>query len=184
MGVRYTHQAITTERQIDILKERGLLIDDVEHAIEVLDTISYFRLAGYWRHFETDRFTHQFREGSSFTDIIDLYSFDKQLRVLLFTAIQTIEVSVRTKIIKHFALEFGAFWFMDGNYATNELVLLRTWLSSARKYLALTMISLQSIFASIVNRTCLQFGKRWKLSQWGHFLNSMQISRIQQQNML
>ncbi len=56
MGVRYTHQAITTEQQIDILKERGLLIDDVEQAIDVLDTISYFRLAGYWRHFETDRF--------------------------------------------------------------------------------------------------------------------------------
>ena len=119
MGLRYTHQAITTEQQIDILKERGLLIDDVEQAIEVLDTISYFRLAGYWRHFEADRITHQFREGSSFADIIDLYSFDKELRALLFTAIQTIEVSVRTKIIKHFAPEFGAFWFMDENYATN-----------------------------------------------------------------
>lgn len=47
MGLRYTHQAITTEQQIDILKERGLLIDDVEQAIEVLDTISYFRLAGF-----------------------------------------------------------------------------------------------------------------------------------------
>ena len=118
MGIRYTHQAITTEQQIDILKERGLLIDDVEQAIEVLDTISYFRLAGYWRHFEIDRFTHQFKDGSSYADVIDLYFFDKQLRALLFTAIQTIEVSVRTKIIKHFALEFGAFWFMDENYAT------------------------------------------------------------------
>ena len=45
MGIRYTHQAITTEQEIDILKERGLLIDDVEQAIEMLDTISYFRLA-------------------------------------------------------------------------------------------------------------------------------------------
>ena len=62
MGLRYTHQAITTEQQIDILKERGLLIDDVEQAIEVLDTISYFRLAGYWRHFEINRFSHQFKK--------------------------------------------------------------------------------------------------------------------------
>ena len=67
-----------------------------------------------------DHTTHQFREGCRFADIIDLYSFDKQLRALLFTAIQTIEVAVRTKIIKHFALEFGAFWFMDENFATNE----------------------------------------------------------------
>ena len=52
MGVRYTNRAITTEQQIDILKERGLLIDDVERAVKALDIISYFRLAGYWRHFE------------------------------------------------------------------------------------------------------------------------------------
>lgn len=120
MGERYTHQAITAKQQIDILKERGLLIDDVEQAIEVLDTVSYFRLAGYWRHFEADRFTHQFKESSSFADVIDLYFFDKQLRALLFTAIQTIEVSVRTKIIKHFAVDFGAFWFMDESYASND----------------------------------------------------------------
>ena len=58
MGVRYTNRAITTEQQIDILKERGLLIDDIEQAIDLLDTISYFRLAGYWKHFEIDHFTH------------------------------------------------------------------------------------------------------------------------------
>lgn len=120
MGVKYTHQAITTERQIEILRERGLLINDVEKAVETLDTISYFRLAGYWRHFEVERNTHQFKVGSRFADIIDLYYFDKRLRALLFTAIQTIEVSVRTKIIKHFAHDFGAFWFMDEKYATNE----------------------------------------------------------------
>ena len=120
MGLRYTHQAITTEQQIDILKERGLLIDDVKQAVKVLDTISYFRLAGYWRHFEADQTTHQFKKGSCFADIVSLYSFDKQLRALLFTAIQTIEVSVRTKIIKHFALEFDAFWFMDETLAVNK----------------------------------------------------------------
>jgi hypothetical protein len=31
-----------------------------------------------------------------------------------------LKVSIRTKIIKHFALEFGAFGLMDENYATNE----------------------------------------------------------------
>ncbi len=121
MGVRYTDQAITTEQQIDILKERGLLIDDIEQAVGALDTISYFRLAGYWRYFETDRMTHQFRNDCRFADIIDLYNFDKQLRALLFTAIQTIEVAVRTKIIKYFALEFGAFWFMDENHASSKV---------------------------------------------------------------
>lgn len=120
MGVRYTHQAITTEEQIDTLKRRGLFIDDVSHAQKTLDTISYFRLAGYWRHLEADRSTHQFKKGSKFTDITDAYYFDKQLRALLFSAIQTIEVVVRTKIIKHFAHTYGAFWFMNEECATNS----------------------------------------------------------------
>ena len=120
MRVTYTHQAITTERQIKILQERGLLIDNIEQATETLDTISYFRLAGYWRHLEIDHCTHLFKHGSNFINIVTLYHFDKQLRALLFTAIQTIEVTIRTKIIKHFAHEFGAFWFMDEKHATNE----------------------------------------------------------------
>lgn len=120
MGVKYTHQAITTDRQIEILQERGLLINDVKKAIETLDSISYFRLAGYWRHLEVERISHQFKAGSTFDEVVELYSFDKRLRALLFIAIQTIEVSVRTKIIKHFAHDFGAFWFMDETYATNE----------------------------------------------------------------
>ncbi len=119
MGVRYTNQAITTEQQIETLRQRGLLIDDVGQAAKALDTISYFRLAGYWRHLEINRETHQFRSGSSFEQVLDLYCFDKQLRVLLFTAIQSIEVAVRTKIIKHFTQLAGAFWFMDENFAMN-----------------------------------------------------------------
>ena len=47
-------------------------------------------------------------------------AFDKELRTLLFATIQMLKVSIRTKIIKHFALEFGAFGIMDENYATNE----------------------------------------------------------------
>ena len=120
MGVRYTHQAITTEEQINILKRRGLLIDDDSHTQKTLDTISYFRLAGYWKHLEADRSTHRFMKGSKFTDITDAYYFDKQLRALLFSAIQTIEVVVRTKIIKHFAHTYGAFWFMNEECATNS----------------------------------------------------------------
>ncbi len=120
MRVRYTKQAITTEQQIETLKKRRLLIDDVKQAIKALDTVSYFRLAGYWRHLEVNRDTHQFRVGSNFSQALNLYNFDKQLRALLFTAIQTIEVTVRTKMIKHFAPAFGPFWFMNPDLAINE----------------------------------------------------------------
>ncbi len=85
-----------------------------------MDIISYFHLAGYWRHLEQDHNTRQFKENIRFRDILALYNFDKGLRLLLFSAIQDIEVAMRSKIIKHFAPEFGAFWFMNPNYAISQ----------------------------------------------------------------
>ncbi len=35
-------------------------------------------------------------------------------------AIQTIKISIHTKIIKHFALEFDAFWSITKNYVINK----------------------------------------------------------------
>ena len=120
MGIRYTKQAITISQQIDILKRRGLIINDEVQAERVLDIISYFRLADYWRFMEEDRLTHQFKSGSRFDEVVDCYYFDKELKALLFSAIQSIEVAMRAKVIKHFTPQFGAFWFMHPGYAANE----------------------------------------------------------------
>ena len=71
MGIRYTKKAITISQQIDVLKRRGLIVDDEVQAERVLDIISYFRLADYWRFMETDRLTHQFKSGSRFDEVVD-----------------------------------------------------------------------------------------------------------------
>ena len=120
MGIRYTKQAITISQQIDVLKRRRLIINDEVQAERDLDIISYFRLADYWRFMEEDRLTHQFKSGSRFDEIVDCYYFDKELKALLFSAIQSIEVAMRAKVIKHFTPQFGAFWFMYPDYAANE----------------------------------------------------------------
>ena len=120
MGIRYTKQAITISQQIDVLRRRGLIIDDEAQAESVLDIISYFRLADYWRFMEADRLTHQFKPGSRFDNFVDCYYFDKELKALLFSAIQSIEVVMRAKVIKRFSPQFGAFWFMKPEYAANE----------------------------------------------------------------
>ena len=117
--MRYTKQAITLAEQIKTLHERGLFIEDDAEAIEVLEHISYFRLADYWRPLESDPVTHVFASGSRFSDVLRCYDFDKELKVLLFTAILTIEVAVRAKMIKHFSPSFGPFWFMEEAMALN-----------------------------------------------------------------
>ncbi|MBR1800098.1 MAG: Abi family protein [Bacteroidaceae bacterium] len=113
--MRYTKQAIPLSEQIRTLRERGLIFDDEALAEQKLGFISYFRLADYWRPMELDEHTHQFLPHSTFQDVISRYQFDKELKSLLFSAIQTIEIAVRSKIIQHFSAAHGAFWFMESS---------------------------------------------------------------------
>lgn len=96
-----------------MLKRRNLLINKDSHAIEQLKIISYFRLANYLRPMEQDKATHTFKPNSHFENAIDLYYFDKKLRALIFTAIQSFEVALRSKLIHHCSLKYSAFWIID-----------------------------------------------------------------------
>ena len=44
---------------------------------------------------------HDFKEGASFDNVIARYDFDRNLRLILFDAIEIIEVALRAKIINH-----------------------------------------------------------------------------------
>ena len=113
--MQYTKQAITIDQQLSLLKNRGLIIDNESEAKDMFYRVSYFRLADYWRPMEIDHTTRQFRNGSRFSSVIMHYQFDTELKALLFRAIQEIEIAMRTRIIHHFSLLHGAFWFMDAN---------------------------------------------------------------------
>ena len=109
----YTNQALEIEEQIERLEKNGLIIADREQAIRILSIVSYFRLANYWRPMEMDKVKHLFKPNSTFDNALSLYYFDKELRALIFAAIQSIEIALRTKIIHHFSLAHGPFWFMN-----------------------------------------------------------------------
>ena len=108
--MRYTKQVMTLTQQIQTLQSRGLIIADTVKAEQALDAISYFRLADYWYHLESNHQVHHFLPNSHFEEVLTCYYFDKDLKALLFKAMQTIEVAVRSKIIKHFAPTCGPFW--------------------------------------------------------------------------
>ena len=109
----YTKQPLSIDDQIAKLRSQGLIIDNEDLARKVLGEVSYFRFAAYLRPMETDKKTHQFKPGSTFENAVALYEFDNKLRQLLFSAIQRIEVALRSKIIQHFSMQHGAFWFMN-----------------------------------------------------------------------
>lgn len=115
--MRYTKEVLTLTDQIDTLRRRGLFIDDGDLCFHTLSTVSYFRMAGYWRPFEQDKQQHIFKPGSRFSNVVRLYQFDTELKILIFAAIQRIEIAVRTKMIQHIGQKHGPFWFMDEAFA-------------------------------------------------------------------
>lgn len=113
--MNYTKKALDYPQILQQLKDRGLMFRDEKNAADELVNISYFRIANYLRYFEITGSIHQYKENSYFEDALYIYYFDKKLRSLLFTAIQSIEISLRSKIIHSVALEHGPFWFSDSN---------------------------------------------------------------------
>lgn len=96
-------KALSLHAQIKRLEERGIIVQDEEKAKEILFDIGYYRLGFYTFPFEKtyprlSNRTHEFREGTLFESIVQLYYFDYDLRKLLLSALTRIEVNIRTRI--------------------------------------------------------------------------------------
>ena len=62
-------------------------IDDELEAYHLLSHVSYYRLKGYWWDMQSDKEIHLFRNNADFKEVITRYKYDKELRILLFGAI-------------------------------------------------------------------------------------------------
>ena len=101
---------ISFKDQLDVLKSRGLVVDNEPAALDYLERIGYYRLSGYWYSFRalklglddaveaSERRQDAFQQGSHFKHAVDLYVFDKKLRLLALDALERIELAVRVDI--------------------------------------------------------------------------------------
>lgn len=122
----YKKDPFTIKEQINQLKQRGLIINNDNEAEHYLSHISYYRLAGYWWPMQFDKEKHTFKIGSKFSDVIALYNFDHELRMLLFDVIEKIEIGLRTKLIYHLSHEYDPWWFQNTSIFINTKELIQT----------------------------------------------------------
>lgn len=114
--MRYSKQATSFSEQVAQLKARGLQFQDENKAEETLSRISYYRLRAYTYPFQDNEDdNHPFIKEIDFETIIELYRFDRELRLLVFDAIEKIEIALRTQIIYHFAMKYGSHWQTNPN---------------------------------------------------------------------
>ena len=64
--------------------------------------------------------TDRYKPTATFEKAVALYEFDAKLGMLLFSTIQKIEISLRSKIINQFSLVHGAFWFSNPELAIDK----------------------------------------------------------------
>ncbi|WP_287603214.1 Abi family protein [Thiothrix sp.] len=109
----YDKPPLSFADQAQRLRERGLSFDDPAHVEHYLSHIGYYRLSAYWLPFElpsSDGITrcHQFQVGTTFEQILQLYIFDRKLRLLAMEAIERIEVALRTRWAGSMSLRHGS----------------------------------------------------------------------------
>lgn len=139
----YEKPATTLERQVEILSERGMIIDDPERAMRYLAHINYYHLEAYWLPFEKSRDPHQFHEATTFDSVLDIYLFDRDLRILLLDAIERIELSIKTQWAYTLGIKYGShahldkdlFRFDDESYFEAVVELKAACLKSDEKYI-------------------------------------------------
>ena len=119
--VPYTKQIQTFTNQISILRQRGLLIANEQEAEEWLRKVSYYRMSGYWYPLLADRQNHIFKPGSTFEQAKMLYEFDSHLRRIVLSAIERIEIAVRTQMAYVMSLAHDGYWFCDASFFASSL---------------------------------------------------------------
>jgi len=118
--VSYVKPWTSTADQLATLKARGMRVSDDTKALEYLGRIGYYRLSGYWFAFRQlsdapcSRWSpavskknkpkpgllalETFKPGATFQNAVDLYVFDKQLRMLAMDALERVEIALRVDI--------------------------------------------------------------------------------------
>lgn len=107
----YSKPALDVSALVSRLQSNGLSISDINVATNSIQRIGYFRLLIYMRPFQ-DAAKH-FTGNCDFGQILQLYEFDRELRLLCLDALERAEVALRAAIVDSVAIKFGPHFYTD-----------------------------------------------------------------------
>ena len=91
----------TIDQQIDILKKKGLIIDDIDKAYNILLKENYFFINGYRHLFMNSPSDRTFVTGSTFSELYALFQFDRYSRNIFFKNLLIIENRLKSVTSYH-----------------------------------------------------------------------------------
>lgn len=97
----------TLDEQIDILKTRGLVINDIEKAKEILLRENYFFINGYRHMFTKSWKDSAFIPGTTFEELYAMFVFDRRVRNIFFKNLLIVENNIKSLISYQLSKKYG-----------------------------------------------------------------------------
>lgn len=117
-AIPYAKPALAPADILVHLAGKGLAIANRAAALGALDRIGYFRLLIYMRPLQDG--AKNFALGTDFSDVVELYEFDRKLRLLCLDAIERIEVALRASIGNRLALAYGPHFYLTSRHFESD----------------------------------------------------------------
>ena len=115
-------QPATYTQQIAKLRAHGCIISDEDFCEKILSQVGYYRLSAYFLTFKMEN--GNYIPGTNFYAVYRLYEFDCKLRHLLFSALEALEVYVRSQLSYYHTHKYGSAGYLNPanfNYHHNHL---------------------------------------------------------------
>ncbi len=136
--MKYCKPPLSVKEQIELLVSRGLIVSDINIAEHTFSNISYYRLSSYLYPFRVpDSPNQDFYPDTSLDEILKVYSFDRKLRLLIFDAIERIEIAFRAQLSLVLAFNLSVDWFAQPEHFA-DINKFESIINSFKKELALS----------------------------------------------
>lgn len=103
--------ALSTQNQVALLVERGMVVKDPETAYQFLLHNNYYRVNIYLH--QKMGLGDQFIPGTTFEQIVSLYNNDQWLRNQLFNVLAPIEIKLRSNLAHYMGVKYGSDCFYN-----------------------------------------------------------------------
>lgn len=95
----------TIDEQIELLRSRGILIDNYDSAYAFLKNTAYYKVSAYLLPFKTG--PNSYKIGTKYSQIIKIFEFDSHMRNLFLFAIEKIELSIKSTLSYYHVHKYG-----------------------------------------------------------------------------
>lgn len=97
----------TIEEQILILQNKGLVIEDVDYAKDILMRENYFFISGYRHLFLRSPKDRAFLPNTNFRELYAVFNFDRQIRNIVFKNLLIIENNMKSIFSYQLSKRYG-----------------------------------------------------------------------------